>query len=129
MKYLDNLGVTISTICLIHCILLPILILFFPIISLYYIMNEAYEWIFLSLSIVIGFYSLCLGHKQHKSLSSLKILVFGFLFMFISKIFDDSNNDLYHTLFVLAGGILIIISHILNKKLCNACDRCKVIEN
>lgn len=92
-------------------------------------MNEAYEWIFLSLSIVIGFYSLCLGHKQHKSLSSLKILVFGFLFMFISKIFDDSNNDLYHTLFVLAGGVLIIFSHILNKKLCNACDRCKVIEN
>ena len=129
MKHLDNLGVTISTICLIHCILLPLLILFFPIISLYYIMNEVHEWIFLSLSTVIGFYSLCLGHKQHKSLSSLKILVFGFLFMFISKIFDDSNNDLYHTLFVLAGGVLIIFSHILNKKLCNACDRCKVIEN
>lgn len=128
MKNLDNIGVTISSLCLIHCILLPILILFFPIISLYYLMNEIYEWVFLCLSIIVGFFSLCLGHKKHKSSLALKTLIFGFTFLVISKIFHNSDNTL-HSVLVLFGGSLIIFSHILNKKLCDSCERCSLHED
>ena len=129
MKKLDNLGITISTVCLVHCIVLPVLILFFPIISLSFFLNEIYEWIFLFLSIVIGLFSLCFGYKKHKSFTSLRLLIVGFAFLIISKLFDSNSLESYHTISILCGGILIIASHIVNKKLCNSCSKCNLHEN
>lgn len=129
MINLDKLGVSLSTICLIHCLILPAFIIFFPIISLSFLMSEIIEWIFLFLSIVVALSSLCLGYKKHRSKKSLMILGFGFIFLFLSKYSNFNELNIIHNIFVLVGALCIIVAHLINSKLCNSCKKCKLNES
>jgi len=98
-------------------------------VSLSFFLNEIYEWLFLCLSILVGLFSICFGYKKHKSKLTVKILIIGFIFLIVSKLIDQHNFKVLHTIFVVIGGIFIIISHFMNKKLCSLCKKCKLDEN
>ena len=130
MKNLDKIGFISSLICAIHCSIMPLLILVLPIFSLSMIVNEMFEWIFLAFSLLIGLFNLCFGYKKHKSYKVFPILCTGFCFLVIGRIMHNHyvhqhifHFDIYNIVLIL-GGILVAISHYLNSKLCNSCNKC-----
>ena len=114
----DKLGITLSSICAVHCLLTPVLLLAIPALGQFF---EA-PWVHVTMAIFIvpigifAFYSGYLHHKQ-KGLTALGFaglaLVCAGLLMPLSGI-----QFLGHDIITMAGSACLIVAHILNRRAC-----------
>ena len=130
---LDMIGFSASTICAIHCALLPFAIVLLPLLGLEFIANPVIEYSLIGLSLVIGLYTLKNGYFYHHGrlypvlifLTGLAVVVIGHLFFHEHTLAGESEHGLSSELifFMIApiGAILIGIGHYTNRKLCNTC--------
>lgn len=130
MTKLDRIGYISSILCALHCTVMPIILIAFPILSLSLFVSETFEWIFLSLSLLLGLTSLCFGYKKHKSFKAFPLLATGLILIVIGRIMHqhtvhqkEIHIDLYNII-LFAGGILVALSHKINSMLCNTCTKC-----
>lgn len=127
MNKFDKAGIIASTMCAIHCAILPILILLFPVISLSFFITEFLEFIFLVITLVLGLFSICFGIKIHKNWKILFLISAGFSFILVGKLLHSHNSHStisFMNFMMVFGGLTIAFSHYLNNKLCNACKVC-----
>jgi len=131
MKKLDQIGFMASLLCAVHCSILPFLIVAFPILGLSFFVSEIFEWMFLTVSLLLGLTSLCFGYKKHKSFKAFPYLATGLTFIVIGRIMHHHaviqkhfELDFYNILLIF-GGILVAISHKINYILCHTCKKCK----
>ena len=89
MNKLDKLGIFSSMLCAIHCTILPIVLILFPVFSISLLTHEKFEWAMLAMSLVLGLSSLCFGYKKHKSFKALSLLAIGILLLLIGKLSHD----------------------------------------
>ena len=132
MTKLDRIGYISSILCALHCTVMPIILIAFPILSLSLFVSETFEWVFLSLSLLLGLTSLCFGYKKHKSFKAFPLLATGLVLIVIGRIMHqhtvhqkEIHIDLYNII-LFAGGILVALSHKINSMLCNTCTKCNI---
>ena len=66
---LDRIGITATSLCALHCILLPILLPILPLMGLSFLADHTWEHIFLMMTAVLGTVALFSGFKRyHKRL-------------------------------------------------------------
>ena len=99
----DILGISSATICLVHCLVLPIL----TIVPLGITYNPIIDLLFAS----IGFFAVIKIVKKATLLVS-SILLLSITLIFISIIIEIILD--VHTVLIFIGGIGMIIGHILN---------------
>ncbi|WAJ69907.1 MerC domain-containing protein [Catenovulum adriaticum] len=118
---LDKMGITVATVCAIHCVFLPLLIPVLPLIGLSFIGEHVFEDIVLAISMVAGFIALYTGYQRyHKRLYPLYCLALGgFIYSF-----KDSFGEGLHPYLIGVGAGLIVFAHIMNVKLCRSCKSC-----
>ncbi len=130
---LDMLGFSASTICAIHCALIPVILLFLPLIGLEFIHNPIIEFTLIGLSLVIGIYTLRSGYLKHHGriyptvlfVLGLAIIVWGHFF--IGHELHEGHIDEITTLSIIGavvipvGAIMIAIAHYMNRKMCLSC--------
>lgn len=125
----DLLGIFLSTICGIHCLITPLAILYFP------SFGETLEspWIH---ALLIGFVALAfyqsvyLHYKLHRSKTTLITGLLGFLILLVTSLmevfshgYEHGHSDGHHeesliVYFAVAGAVLLVTSHILNIRKC-----------
>lgn len=127
---LDKAGMIASITCAIHCMIMPLAITLLPIFGLSLFATEEFEWILLMISAMLGITSLCFGFRKHKSFKAFSFLGIGLTLLVIGRLahehvshFHIFEFDLY-LLFLVAGAIMVALSHWLNNKLCNTCPPC-----
>ncbi|MEO0335792.1 MAG: MerC domain-containing protein [Pseudomonadota bacterium] len=133
---MDRIGIVISALCLVHCLLTPALILMFPVISVV----GAYDaWIHLGLAVLIfpvAYQAINQGYKHHKNNLVLILAVLGLSLFALSTgiaFFAEHNHhqlgghDHDHGGFRLAdsellisvfGSLMVSAAHGLNLWLC-----------
>lgn len=123
---LDGAGVIFSCICAIHCILMPVVISFFPVLGFGILADEGIEWAFVTISLLIACLSLVPAYfRKHKSLRVLLIFVAGItLVIAADKIFEDNLAGKAVVLALGAGSISL--AHLLNRSLCKNCSLCQL---
>jgi hypothetical protein len=120
-SFFDRAGVWISSLCALHCLLLPILIPLIPLIASSFVAEVWFERTILSISILIGFWALFIGfYKYHRQIYPVYSLALGGLIYWHKDIFGHE----YEPFTIAVGAFLIIGAHLLNMKLCKACDDC-----
>ncbi len=118
---LDRLGMWITSVCALHCLLLPILIPLAPLIASSFVAAEWFERTILSFSILVGFVALFIGfHKYHKQLYPLYSLTLGAIIYWNKHAFGEA----YEPITIAVGALFIIGAHLANLKLCKNCKRC-----
>lgn len=118
---LDRIGVWVTSVCALHCLLLPILLPLAPLIASTFVASEWFERVILSASILIGFAALFIGfHQYHRQLYPLYSLTLGGLIYWNKNMFGES----YEPYIVGVGAIFIIGAHLANLRLCKKCTRC-----
>lgn len=123
--FLDNLGVTVSTLCALHCVLTPIISIFLPLLSLSFLENELTEYIFVALSISIGIGSLSSSYfRLHKQTKPLIFFFLGAALISSVKLFFEENLTLEIPVMVL-GAASIVTAHLINRKVCQSCLSCQ----
>jgi hypothetical protein len=127
---LDKAGMIASITCAIHCMIMPLIVTLLPIFGLSLFATEEFEWMLLMVSAMLGVTSLCFGFRKHKSFRAFSFLGIGLTFLVIGRLAHEHVShfrvytfDIY-LLFLVAGAILVALSHWLNNKLCKSCLPC-----
>ena len=120
-RVLDKLGVWVSAMCALHCILLPVLLPALPLLASSFVAQEWFERSILTISIAIGFAALLIGFKQyHRQLYPLYSLSLGAVIYWNKHMFGEA----YEPITITVGAAFIIAAHLINLKLCRQCKSC-----
>ncbi|MGB0938413.1 MAG: MerC domain-containing protein [Colwellia sp.] len=118
---LDRIGITATTLCGLHCLLLPILLPVLPLMGLSFLADHTWEHIFLLLTAVLGTVALFSGFKKyHRRIYPFYLLYIGVMLYWIKHDFPEA----YSIYFIVGGTSLIVAAHFINLKLCDSCKEC-----
>ena len=116
---LDRFGMTASTLCAVHCALLPSLITFLPLVGLGFLQHEWVEVLMICISVALGVLSLSSSYfKTHRSAVPLYILAFGFILIFAGHSYE---SHVLERLLSPLGGMFIVLAHYTNWSKNGAC--------
>ncbi len=120
-KIIDNLGITISAACAIHCVLLPAILIIAP--YSFLASHEFHETLiyFIIPFAVIAFFLGCKKHGDIKVLlmGSLGIILLGTSFLIHELFHSEQHSQEFITILItIAGSVILIFSHLRNAKLC-----------
>lgn len=122
---MDRVGIWTSSLCALHCLLLPILITVLPFVSASFFAEAWFEKTILSLSMIVGFWALLTGfYRYHRQLYPIYSLLLGGLIYWNKDMFGEA----YEPLTVVSGALLIVAAHVINIKLCKSCSDCQSCE-
>jgi hypothetical protein len=117
----DKVGIWTSSLCALHCLLLPILIPLLPFVGASFFAQNWFERSILSLSMIIGFWALFSGfYRYHRQLYPLYSLVLGGIIYWNKDMFGAA----YEPYTIAIGALLIVGAHVVNLKLCQSCHEC-----
>ncbi|GAA0858715.1 MerC domain-containing protein [Aliiglaciecola litoralis] len=125
-RVMDRVGIWTSSLCALHCLLLPILIPILPFVSAAFFAQDWFEKMILSLSMIIGFWALLAGfYRYHRQLYPLYSLLLGGLIYWNKDMFGEA----YEPFTIAIGAMLIVAAHVVNIKLCKSCSECHSCES
>jgi uncharacterized membrane protein YjjP (DUF1212 family) len=120
-KIIDNLGITISSVCAIHCVFLPAIFIIAPYSFLAsHEFHEALIYFILPCAAI----AFVLGCRKHGDLKVAVMGTLGVILLASSLLFheifhaEEHSEELITVLITIAGSIMLILSHIRNRKLC-----------
>ncbi len=120
-KIIDNLGITISSVCALHCVLLPAIFIIAPYSFLAsHEFHEALIYFILPCAAI----AFVLGCRKHGDLKVAVMGTLGVILLASSLLFheifhaEEHSEELITVLITIAGSIMLILSHIRNRKLC-----------
>lgn len=118
---LDNIGITASTLCAIHCAVVPLLFTSLPLVGLGFLANAWVEWGMIIFALVIGLYSIGLSYwRTHRRSVPLFMLVSGFVIIMGGHAFTTTGKS--EAMIVPVGGLLIAAAHYVNYRYTGACS-------
>lgn len=118
-QHLDRLGMTASTLCAIHCALVPIFLTALPLFGLEFLANEWVEISMVIVSIILGTLSLSMSYlKQHHKLLPFVILCIGFTFIFTGHFAGIKSLE---PILIPLGGFIVAAAHLVNWRLNSTC--------
>ncbi|HKG05503.1 MAG TPA: MerC domain-containing protein [Pedobacter sp.] len=116
-KRLDQLGITASLTCAIHCAALPFLVTSLPLLGLSFLANAWVEITMICISVLLGFYSLLSSYRSHQKIAPVLVLLFGFAMIGSAHyLFKEMEAVL-----IPIGGLTIAGAHFLNWKYSKSC--------
>jgi hypothetical protein len=118
---LDRIGITATSLCALHCILLPLILPALPLLGLSFLADHTWEHVFLILTAILGSYALFSGFsKYHRKLYPFYLLFLGLTLYWVKHDFSAEAEPY----FITFGAIFIVSAHWINIKLCNSCKQC-----
>ena len=120
-KIIDNLGITISSVCAVHCVLLPAIFIIAPYSFLAsHEFHEALIYFILPCAAI----AFILGCRKHGDVKVAIMGTLGVMLLASSLLFhdifhaDEHSEELLTVLITVAGSLMLIVSHLRNRKLC-----------
>ena len=120
-KIIDNLGITISAACAIHCVLLPAILIIAP-----YSFLASHEFHETLIYFILPFAAIAffLGCKKHGDYKVLIMGSIGIILLATSLVIHEVFHSEQHSeefmviLITIAGSVTLIFSHLRNARLC-----------
>ena len=120
-RIIDNLGITISAVCAIHCVFLPVLFIIAP---YSFLASHEFHEVLIYFIIPSALVAFVLGCKKHGDklvalMGSLGIiLLVTALTMHNISHAEQHNEELLGIMITISGSVLLVFSHLRNRKLC-----------
>ena len=121
----DILGFFASTLCAIHCAILPFILSFLSLLGMEFMSNPKFEWAMLINSIVLALTSFLIGYyKHHQDSEALSIMLIAFIFFVLG--YPRDSPALLNEISLPIGGVIMAYAHYRNWKLCKEkdCKKC-----
>ncbi|MDG0970379.1 MAG: MerC domain-containing protein [Porticoccaceae bacterium] len=119
----DRIAIGLSIACVVHCLMLPILILALPSIAALNLDNEAFHvWMVVAV-IPCSIFALSLGCKEHKRYQLFFWALPGLAMLVLALVLGEERiGEAGEKIMTLAGASLVAVGHWLNFRLCRAQD-------
>ncbi len=117
-----------SLLCLVHCTVLPIVLIFLPTSAIYLMLDSKFEFILLTLSCALNIYNICFGIKTHRKYNIIWFFSAGLVLTLLGYFLNDHKHTDHNQINVLMilGSFMLIISNIINNKICRLCKSCNM---
>lgn len=108
----DGLAIGASLLCLIHCLLLPALIVLVPTLTAFLTIPEEFHIVALAFTIPASVGALFTGYRRHFSPTPTLIVLPGILLLALGAL--AAPTEVMETTLTVAGAILLAFGHALN---------------
>lgn len=119
---IEKIGVTLSVLCAIHCLSMPLFLFFAPYFLTSFAFNSFFEWVLVILSFGLAAILLVIDYLKHRQPLPLYFLALAVFLKFIDILIADKNLE---WIFGLLLGISVGIAYWVNYKHKVACT-CKL---
>lgn len=123
VAWLDPVGIFLSLLCAVHCLLAPLLITLLPLAGLGFLAGEQTEAVFVLTTFAVAVASLSWGFRVHRHQRVLLTLGAAAAMMLLGR-FSLADSP-YEIALVTTGAALLVVSHTLNLHLCRTCVVCR----
>jgi MerC mercury resistance protein len=121
-KFLDYAGTSVSWLCMVHCLAMPLLVSFLPIFGLSFLADEITELAIIGCSVCLAIISFLPSYfKQHRKLNPMLLFIGGISMVILSHLLFEENLA-GKVIFLLFGASGITTAHLLNHSYCKSCD-------
>jgi hypothetical protein len=116
----DKAAIGISTLCLVHCLLLPIALALLPSMALLATLSdEAFHLLLVALVMPTSIVALTLGCRRYRSWQVLALGTTGLAILILTALYaHDLLGEELEKLSTVLGALLVAASHIQNFRLC-----------
>ncbi|MDA9196169.1 MerC domain-containing protein [Gammaproteobacteria bacterium] len=121
----DKFAMTLSMVCLVHCLFAPSLIILSYSFMAMSVDSELVHKLILLITVPVSLFALSLGYKNHSTMNFIVLGIIGLLTLVLTVILGEGvlgeNGELFLT---MLGSTLVIISHYKNYQICKKtnCD-------
>ncbi|HEY0163662.1 MAG TPA: MerC domain-containing protein [Edaphobacter sp.] len=124
-SHADVAGATASGLCLIHCLLTPVAISFFPGI-VPYLPGDTWVHRMLAIGIVLmGAVAFIPGYRLHRRRSLLALIGAGISLILVVAWSGETMNEAKEIALSVSGSAMLVAAHLLNRSFCRQCHSCE----
>jgi MerC mercury resistance protein len=117
------MGVWTSALCVVHCLLTPVLISFSAVLAHFLPAEERVHRSLAVLVALFGTIALLIGFRKHRRVRILFLMIGGLGFISGSAWFGDRlPSHAYEVAITMVGSGLMISAHRLNHTFCRSCE-------
>jgi hypothetical protein len=117
----DKLAISLSMVCAVHCLALPILLVAVPSLVASQLNNEAFHLWMVAAVVPSSIYALTLGCKQHKYYRLIALGGVGLVLLVLAvALGEELIGEFGEKALTLVGASFVAIGHFLNYRLCSS---------
>lgn len=113
----DNIGVFVSSACAIHCLALPLVVTFLPLVGLGFLAGEPAEFALIG-AVLLAAGSVVAGVKYHRRWRAFLTLVLAVGVIATGYMAVEGS---FEVVLHVTGGVLLATTHLVNRHLCRTC--------
>ena len=122
--FTDKLAISLSTICVLHCLFMPSFLILSSWFAAFSIDNEFIHYAILIVAIPVSSFALIRGFKNHKKLSYFVYGFFGLFLLAFAVLAAGITGEIGEKSLTLLGSLFVIYAHYKNHQICKElnCD-------
>lgn len=118
-KPVDLIAISLSAVCSIHCLAMPLIVVLLPSIASLGLVDEAFHFWMVVIVIPSSAFALALGCKQHKRYRLFFMGAIGLTLLALAVALGESYlSEIGEKTLTLIGAAVIALAHMQNYKLC-----------
>mgnify|MGYP002833997669 FL=1 len=122
--FTDKLAISLSAICVLHCLFMPSFLILSSWFAAFSIDNEFIHYAILTVAIPVSAFALIKGFKNHKKLSYFVYGFFGLFLLAFAVLAAGITGEIGEKSLTLLGSLFVIYAHYKNHQICKElnCD-------
>ena len=123
--FADKAAISLSGLCLVHCLALPLLVAFYPVAFVLALSEEFFHWAMVMMAIPISTTSLFVGCQKHEKRQVLLVGGVGLALLLAPfAVPHEVISEQIEVVITVLGSLLLATAHIMNFRLCRAAECC-----
>jgi hypothetical protein len=123
-RHADLVGVSVSAICLIHCLATPIAISIFPGVIEYLPGDVRFHRALSVCIVLLGALAFIPGYRIHRRKPLLALIGAGMLLILTVAWEGGGMRSASELALSIPGSLMLVTAHLLNRTFCRQCDSC-----
>jgi hypothetical protein len=122
----DRLGMGLSLLCAVHCLVAPLIILSIPLLARYYLVHPLFHFLLALAIIPVGLLAFLSGIRHHHNWWVLVLGIPGLaLVTMVPYMVHVLKFDWNEQIWMVVGSLLLMSAHLINRKSCVSCRQHK----
>ncbi|REL36286.1 MerC domain-containing protein [Thalassotalea euphylliae] len=123
--YADKLAISLSMLCVLHCLALPLLLVIVPSLAVLPMAQESFHFWMVMAVLPTSIYALTLGCKKHRNYTVVSYGLAGLATLLAAALFGEHLlGEMGEKLLTTVGATIIAVAHVKNFSLCRSHDKC-----
>lgn len=121
----DRLGIALSIACLVHCLVLPFVIVALPLVAAQWLDTSTFHTAMALALMPVALLAVVPGLRMHGRISVAAAMAAGLSLLSTAAFAgEDLLSHEWQIVLTVAGGAILVAAHAVNLALCRACPAC-----